>query len=145
MVLTHKIICGDCIEVMKKMESDSVDLVVTDPPYFNIMKSDWRGKKYDWDNWKSRDDYLNFLRKVFIQIKRILKPTGSLYVFQDDKNVAYVQIELENLGFYLENHIVWYKRNNMTIKGWQNYRCFTPVTERILFFQEILEQIILKI
>ena len=35
--LKHKIICDDCIEVMKEMESDSVDLVVTDPPY-NVGK-----------------------------------------------------------------------------------------------------------
>ena len=130
------LLCGDCLEVMKEIPDKSIDLVIADPPYFNIMRKDWKGKKYDWDIWKEREEYIDFIRKTFGIVKNILKPTSSLYVFQDDKNVAYTQIELENIGFYLENHIVWYKRNNMPIKGWQSFRCFAPVTERILFFSK---------
>ena len=48
MVLTHKIICGDCIEVMEEMESNSVDLVVTSPPYDNLR--DYKGYSFDFEN-----------------------------------------------------------------------------------------------
>jgi len=55
--MKHKIICGDCIEVMKEMESDSVDLVVTDPPYgINY------GKVVGDEN---LDTFLNFIPLVF--------------------------------------------------------------------------------
>jgi len=46
--LVHKIICGDCIKVMKEMESNSVDLVVTSPPYDNLR--DYKGYSFDFEN-----------------------------------------------------------------------------------------------
>ena len=68
-------------------------------------------------------------------MNRVVKSNGSIYIFSDDKNCAYLQVELDNL-FYLENNIVWVKPNNMAIKGWNKNRCFSPITERILFYSK---------
>lgn len=127
---------GDCVDVMGELREGTANLIIADPPYCNIMITDWKNTKYEWDKWENRDEYIGFMREVFKEFKRVLKQTGSLYVFQDDKNVAYVQIELEKMGFYLENHIVWYKRDNIANKGWRYFRCFAPATERILFFSK---------
>ena len=127
---------GDCLELMKELPDESVDLVVTDPPYYRIMTKEWNGNKHEWDNqWDTFEAYLKWCNSWFIELKRILKSNGSLYIFADDKISAYIQIELDKM-FNLENNIVWMKPNNMTIKGWNNYRCYCPITERILFYSK---------
>ena len=81
--LTHKIIYGDCIEVMKEMESDSVDLVVTDPPYgIGINKMNFvtsgavkAGVAYrnDYSNHNSEWDTKGLTKKQWEEIKRVSK------------------------------------------------------------------------
>jgi site-specific DNA-methyltransferase (adenine-specific) len=132
-----KIINGDCLEVIKQIPDSSITLIVVDSPYYRIMLREHNGNRHDWDNqWDSFEDYLNWCRAWFLELKRILKNNGSLYIFQDDKLSAYFQIELEKIGFYLENNIIWVKPNNMTIKGWNIYTSYAPITERILFFSK---------
>ena len=70
-----KAICGDAIIELKKIESNSVDLIVTDPPY-NLNK--------DYGNNSDKlefDEYLNFSRKWIREAVRVLKPEGTMYVF----------------------------------------------------------------
>jgi len=135
-----KIICGDCLEIMKEIPDKSIDLVLADPPYFNIMKEDWTRKKYEWDaQWETLDHYLAWINDLGKEIKRVLKPNGSFYIFADDKNSAYVQTTLDK-SFHLENSITWVKPNNMTIKGWTGYRSYAPITERILFYSNETEK-----
>ncbi|MEM3245938.1 MAG: site-specific DNA-methyltransferase [Candidatus Micrarchaeaceae archaeon] len=127
---------ADALEKLKELPDESIDLIVTDPPYFRIMVREYNGNKYEWDNqWDTFDDYLNWCKSWFVELKRILKSNGSLYIFADDKRSAYIQIELDKM-FNLENNIIWVKPNNMTIKGWNNYRCYCPITERILFYSK---------
>jgi len=134
MLELDRIICGDCLEIMKEIPDKSIDLVLADPPYFNIMKEDWTRKKYEWDaQWETLDHYLAWINDLGKEIKRVLKPNGSFYIFADDKNSAYVQTTLDK-SFHLENSITWVKPNNMTIKGWTGYRSYAPITERILFY-----------
>jgi len=126
----------DCIKGLKEIKDNSIDLIVIDPPYFRIMVREHNGNMHDWDNqWDTFEDYLSWCRLWFIELKRILKSNGSLYIFCDDKICAYIQIELDKF-FNLENSIVWVKPNNMTIKGWDKYRSFSPITERILFYSK---------
>jgi len=130
-----ELILGDCLEKMQKIPDASVNAVITDPPYYRIMTTEWNGTKHEWDNqWASFEEYLVWLEKVIIETKRILKENGSLFIFADDKRSAAVRLRIEKLDLCLLNEIIWVKRNNMTRKGWNNYRCFAPITERILFF-----------
>ena len=126
---------GDSVDLLKSISNGSVDLVIADPPYYRIMLSDWEGVKHNWDNqWKDFNDYLGWISGIGKEIKRVLKDNGSFYLFADDRNSAYVRLEMEKIGFVLINEIVWVKTNNMTVKGWNQYRCYAPITERILFF-----------
>lgn len=135
----NKIYCMDCLEGMKTIPDNSVDLVVTDPPYYKIMITEYNGNNHDWDNqWDSFEDYLKWCRLWFNELKRVLKDNGSLYIFADDKISAYIQIELDKI-FKLENNIIWVKPNNMTIKGWNGYNSYSPITERILFYSNDYE------
>ena len=126
---------GDCLELMKELDDESVDAVIIDPPYYKIMTKEWNGKKHDWDNqWENFRVYLDWLTKVCKEIKRVSKDNSSFYIFADDKRACYVRQKIEKLGYNLINEIIWVKKNNMTIKGWTGYRCYAPITERILFF-----------
>jgi len=54
---------GDCLELMKELEDNSVDLVLTDPPYYKVNKADWDKQ------WETFDEYLNWLESIAIEIK----------------------------------------------------------------------------
>ena len=84
---------GDCLELMKELPDESVDLVITDPPYNisnygnsltkkgnNIVRADFG----DWDKWDSQEEYFNWCMVWIKQIERILKKGGSFYVFFDN-------------------------------------------------------------
>jgi len=69
-----------------------------------------------------------------VEWRRILKDNGSLYVFADNKVAAYVQVMLDK-RFLLINHLVWKKTNwKIANKYSQNFRCYAPNSERILFY-----------
>ena len=131
----NKIYNMDCLEGLKQLKDNSIDLIVTDPPYFNIMLKDHKGESFEWDKFDSMKDYINWIKEIALECRRVLKDNGSLYMFADDKVCAYIQVELDKY-FNLENNITWVKPNNMTNKGWNEYRMYAPITERLLFYSQ---------
>lgn len=126
----HLLIQGDCMEIMELMDDGSVDMVLTDPPYFNIVKNKWDRQ------WESIEDYQKWTGEVGNKFYKILKDNGSFYWFGDDKNVAYCQVELDK-QWRLLNNIVWHKTNDMRAKGYSGFRQYMGMTERILFYDKI--------
>ena len=79
-----QVIQGNCLEVMSGWPSNHADLVVADPPY-NL------GKEYgNGSDSLLRDDYLKFTKEWLSQAIRILKPTGSLYVFMGFRFISHL-------------------------------------------------------
>ena len=116
---------GDCLELMKNIPDGSVDCIITDPPYFEI--------KGDFDFvFKSFDEYLEWVKLLAVEFKRILKPNGSLLWFGDDKNIAYCQVIFDK-HFNFLNHLVWDKIHPIC-QGEANFRKFATRTERILYY-----------
>ena len=78
--MSYKLIHGDCFEEMAKLESDSFDLILTDPPYGTMKgaKLDgWEGNKTDWD------DSLNPI-DIFNSCVRLLRVNGKLILFSQE-------------------------------------------------------------
>jgi excisionase family DNA binding protein len=143
----NQLYLGECIELLKKIPSKSIDCCITDPPY-NISgydhkknigwlnsndywKKDKAFKKIDenWDKFKD-DDYDKFTADWLIEIKRILKPNGNIAVFGSYHNIYKIGYLLEKLELKIINSIVWYKRNafpNIT------QRMFCESTEYIIW------------
>jgi len=100
----NQIIHGDCLEVTKDIPDKSVDLVLTDPPY-NISKAEW-------DKWKRKEDYIEWMGQIFKECERLLKDNGSFYFFHNDmmriKNL--MQWLEDNTKFVFKQFIVWNKR-----------------------------------
>lgn len=122
-----ELVNADCLDVMAGMDEDSVDLIVTDPPYFRVKPEGWDRQ------WHGDEDYLDWLEKCLEAFARILKPEGSLYLFCGQRLSADIEIMMRN-HFNVLNHIVWakpYGRWNGCSK--QSLRSYFPATERILF------------
>jgi len=118
---------GDNLQLLPEIPDKSVDLVIFDPPYYKVDDAAWDNQ------WKSFEEYLNWIEAIGIQLKRVLRNNGSLYLFGDDRNIAYIQVRYDKHFSFL-NHLVWYKRNNQSIKGAANGRRYVCVSERILFY-----------
>jgi adenine-specific DNA-methyltransferase len=96
------IVQGDCLEVMAEMPENSVDLIVTDPPYFRV-KGEW------WDRqWDNATAFLDWLGQLCAGWQRILKPNGSLYVFASPQMADRVSVKVRE-WFNVLNRITWSK------------------------------------
>ncbi len=118
------IICGDSLDELKRMESESVDLIIADPPY-NL------GKKYgnDSDN-REFDDYMEFSRTWISECKRLLTPHGTLYVFVGFRMISHIYSILEKEhGLHFINWICWHYT-----QGIGKTRGFSPRHDDILMF-----------
>lgn len=98
-----KIHQGDCIELMQKMDSGSVDLVFADPP-FNI------GYEYDqYDDRQDDEKYLDWCRTWIAEVHRVLKPSGTFWLAIGDEYAAELKlIAQRNQGFYCRSWVIWY-------------------------------------
>ena len=126
-VSAYRIERGDCLELMRGMEAESVDCVFVDLPYFEVVKAAWDNQ------WKSRAEYIAWIEQLAIEWKRITKDNSSIFVFCDEKMEAYTQVKLDEY-FLLLNKIVWFKPNNLPQKNAHLLRTFAPMTERALFY-----------
>ncbi|MDR1471867.1 MAG: site-specific DNA-methyltransferase [Synergistaceae bacterium] len=119
-----EIILGDCLDVLGNMKSETVDLIATDPPY-NLSK-DYGNNN---DNLK-HDEYLSFSRKWLNEAKRVLKPTGTIYLFMGVRYISYIYAILEkDLEFIFNSWITW----NYT-QGIGKKKGFSPRHDDILMF-----------
>lgn len=101
------IVTGDCVANMRKLPAQSVDVIVTSPPY-NL------GVKYrSYDDNIPRDAYLDWLKDVTAAMRRVLKDDGSLFLNIGSTNSdPWVMFDVANVlrsSFYLQNHIAWVK------------------------------------
>ncbi len=98
----NKVYLCDCIEIMKKLPDESIDLVFADPP-FNI------GIKYDVHNDNMPyEEYYNWSEKWIQETFRLLKSKGTIYIAIGDEFAAEINIILKRTGFYFRNWIIWY-------------------------------------
>jgi len=106
----------DCIQYLKKIKSNSIDLIFADPPYnlsdkkFLTVKS---GKvaKCDKGEWDKINDIESFNIDWLTQCKRILKESGTIWISGTLHNHPSIGQCLKNLGFWIINDIIWFKRN----------------------------------
>lgn len=110
----NRIYNEDCVAGMARhLPDQSVDLVITDPPFgieFQAKKANYNRKGsrvLEGYNEIKGDDYANFTRNWLTQVKRVLKPSGSLYIFSGWNYLKDLLIALDELDLNLINHLVW--------------------------------------
>lgn len=138
----NKILCGDCLEIMKKIPDNSIHLTITSPPY-NV------GKEYDnhFDKMEY-DKYLVWLKQVWLETKRVLVPGGRFAL-----NIAPTGIknfipihhdfanQMRDIGMIFRTEIVWYKQTMLKRTAWGSFKSpsnphIVPSWEYVLIFSK---------
>jgi site-specific DNA-methyltransferase (adenine-specific) len=118
---------NDCLKILPELPDNSVDLILTDPPYFKV-------KGEAWDNqWKDVDRFLAWLDSVIAEFYRVLKPSGSMYVFCSPKLANSVE-RLIAERFQVLNNIRWIKNTGYHKKASRKeMRRFREPWEGVIF------------
>jgi modification methylase len=116
------LIQGDCLDVLSFIPSDSVDLIFADPPYnLQLRTTDLRrpdntlvdGVDDHWDQFGSFAEYDRFTAHWLRECRRVLAPTGSIWVIGTYHNIFRVGHLLQDTGYWILNSVVWLKANPM--------------------------------
>lgn len=115
------ILDGDCIEEFRKLASASVDLIFADPPYNLQLAGDLLrpnntrvdGVDHDWDKFQNFAAYDAFCRAWLTECRRVLKPDGAIWVIGSYHNIFRLGAVLQDLGFWIQNDVIWRKVNPM--------------------------------
>ncbi|WP_317134857.1 DNA-methyltransferase [Ameyamaea chiangmaiensis] len=118
----HTLIRGDCLRVMRGLEADSIDVVITSPPY-NL------GLAYrTYQDRRGEGDYLDWMTDVGRAVARVMKPGGSFFLnIAGSSSEPWLPFELMvrlRTVFHLQNHIVWVK--SIAVED-DSYGHFKPV------------------
>ena len=116
----------DCLELLRKIPSDSVQLVLVDPPY-----------NLDLASWDEFSDYISWAKEWIKEAYRVLSPSGNLVIFggmqyQGEKSGDLLEIShyiRHNTNFLLVNMIIWYYKNGMSA-----HRFFANRHEEIFWY-----------
>lgn len=115
----NTILHGDCVENLKTIPSESIDLIFADPPYNmqtdgELLRTDgsvFSGVNDEWDKFRSLKDYDRFCAGWLAECKRILKVDGSIWVIGSFQNIYRLGYILQDLGFWILNDVIWSKPN----------------------------------
>lgn len=135
---------GDCVQVLQTIPSDSIDLVLTDPPFGIGTLSDQAGKSVGVnksytgvlkpDDNSTEDEVQVLMEKVLHELFRVLKPSSHSYIFHSWNNYQFLVTVATKIGFHVEAApIIWYK--GRATSGFTGYS-YAPCYELILFLHK---------
>ena len=114
--VTNRLILGDNLEILKTMDSDTIDLIYLDPPFFSnrnyeVIWGDEGEVRSFQDRWAGGiEHYIAWLKERVIEMHRILKPTGSIFLHCDWHANAYIRCDILDKIFLSQNfrnEIIW--------------------------------------
>lgn len=117
--IKNNVLLGDCIDVLRKIPDESIDVIFADPPYFMqtegaLLRTNgdkFLGVEDSWDKFDSFAHYDSFCQAWLEQCKRILKKNGTIWVIGSFQNIYRLGYLMQNLEFWILNDIVWQKTN----------------------------------
>jgi len=115
------ILKGDCVAALERLPEKSVDVVFADPPYNLQLDGDLHRPDQSrvdavddaWDQFESFAAYDAFTRAWLLAARRVLKPSGTIWVIGSYHNIFRVGATMQDLGFWILNDVVWRKTNPM--------------------------------
>lgn len=127
------VILGNCLEVLKRIDMNSIDLIVTSPPYADQRKKTYGGI--------APDDYVKWFLPITDELLRVIKPSGTFILNIKEKAIdgerhTYVMeliMEMRKRGWLWTEEFIWHKKNCFPGK-WPNR--FRDAWERLLQFNK---------
>ena len=129
--------CDDCLNILKQIPNETVDMIYIDPPFFTQTTqrlSNSEGKFYEFeDTWKSKEEYLQYIKLRLLEMKRVLKKTGNFFLHCDTSASCNLKLLLDEV--FGENNfkseIIWY------YKRWSNsQKRLLPNHQTIYFYSK---------
>lgn len=127
----------DCLNILKTLEDESVHMIYLDPPFFTQSRQVLRnaaGKEYAFsDVWQSREEYLRFMEVRLMEMSRILKASGTIFLHCDTSASHYLRLLLDRIfgESNFRSEIIWsYKRWSNSQKG------LLPAHQTIFFYSK---------
>ncbi len=109
--MIQEVILGDCLEKMADIKDESVDMILTDPPYLINYKTNYRkDKSHDFCSPIDNDDNPELIKSYIKECSRILKNDTAMYMFCSFDKVDFFKQELDKY-FKIKNIIIWVKNN----------------------------------
>ena len=122
----------DALELLQSLGDKTVDLILTDPPYYKLLNIDWDKQ------WKTKDDYLNWLENIIKECQRVLKDNGSFYMFCSHEMSWNVE-GLIRKYFNVLNHIRWADKESFAKRACkEQLRRYTNNSEEIIFAEQFV-------
>jgi len=109
---TNLIYNSDCIEGMKSIDSDSIDLIIADPPY-NLDKNFGA-----WNEKKNKNIWLPWSKEWLDQCNRVLKNGGNIFVYGIHHHLCWLQCYMYEIGLSYRRQIIWHYENGFS--GYKN-------------------------
>lgn len=116
---------GDCVEGMKRFPDAHFDLAIADPPYGASTSAEWKLDRnhglagmggqwkladHTWDLFSGIDGFRNTIAWLS-ELKRLVKPSGSIWIHGTYHNIGFVNVACQALKLEIINEVIWYKRN----------------------------------
>jgi len=116
-------------------------MVFIDPPYFLQLPNDKELKRWtvktivegvndEWDKFSSFAEYDDFIRGLLTEVRRVMKPTATIWVIATYHSIFRIGKIMQDLGFWILNDVIWVKTNPMP--NWLGVR-FTNATETLIW------------
>ena len=135
------LIIGDCTTELKKIESDTIDLIYLDPPFYtqknHVLKTRDNTKEYTFeDKWNSIKDYLGLIKNCLFECRRVLKPTGSIFLHCDKSASHHLRVLMDEIfsSDNFQSEIVW------TYKRWSNSKDGLLDAHQTIYFYSKTDQ-----
>jgi site-specific DNA-methyltransferase (adenine-specific) len=129
----NEVLQGDCLENLKLLDSNVVDLIYLDPPFFTqkTHKLSKENEKYSFeDKWDSIIQYKDYIKERLAECKRVLKDSGSIFLHCDKTASHYLRVALDEVFGYelFQSEIIW------TYRRWSNGKKGLLNSHQIIFF-----------
>lgn len=129
----------NCLEFLPNIKDQTIDMIVLDPPYFQVVKEEW-------DNtWKTMDTYLIWMESIAKELERVAKYSCSLWLFGFPYQLGYIIPLFEKYGFTYRQHITIHKGiQSVAGRTSQKLKMFPVASEYIVYFHKEARHVIKK-
>ena len=97
-----KLLLGDCLYKLKELEDNSIDHIISDWPFFGVVKEDWDNQ------WNNLGEYLDWAKQIILEYKRVIKDNGNLAIFTGRQYNRHISQILDK--YFTEKRIIIWSR-----------------------------------
>ena len=135
----NRVLNEDCATYMSRLPDASVDMLVLDPPYYQVVNEDWDNR------WATLQDYLNWMERIIQELSRVSKHSCSVWLFGYAYQLGHLIPLFEKYGFTYRQHITIYK-GIQSVAGRTSckLKMFPTATEYAVYFHKEARHIIKK-